>query len=88
MEMPIVPSRELRNDTAGVLKRVATGQEVTITQRGRPVARLVPISTEHRRWLPREVLAERLRVAQADPALRDDLAWIAGETTDDLPPLR
>lgn len=86
--MNAVPSRELRNDTAGVLRRVEAGEEVTITVRGRPVARLVPVRTRRRRWLPREELVRRLQVAQADPGLRDDLAWIAGDTTDDLPPIR
>lgn len=57
--MSEVASRELRNDTAGVL----------------------------RRWLPRSELTRRLRVAQADPGLRDDLASLAGDTTDQLGPI-
>ncbi len=34
--------RELRNNYAGLLKLVKTGEEILITQRGEPVARLVP----------------------------------------------
>jgi hypothetical protein len=41
-----------------------------------------------RRWLPRAELVARLSHAQADPGLRIDLARLAGETTDDLGPIR
>lgn len=86
--MSDVAVRELRNDTAGVLERVRRGERVTITVRGRPVATLVPIEQARRRWLPASELARRLRTMQADPGLRDDLARLAGETTDDLGPIR
>jgi prevent-host-death family protein len=82
-----VASRVLRNDTAGLLRRVREGEEVVITSRGKPVAALVPVRPERRRWLPRAELVRRLATAQADPGLRDDLARLAGETTDDLGPL-
>jgi prevent-host-death family protein len=82
-----VASRELRNRTADVLRRVENGDEVVITTRGKPVAALVPLARERRRWLPRAELVRRLALAQADPGLRDDLARLAGETTDDLGPL-
>lgn len=79
--------RELRNGTADVLRRVEAGDEVIITTRGKPVAALVPLAQERRGWLPRAELIRRLAVAQADAGLRDDLARLAGETTDDLGPL-
>ena len=82
--MARVATRELRNDTAGLLRRVATGEEVVITVRGEPVARLVPVRPSRRRWLPKEELVTRLRLAQADPGLRADLERIAGDTTNDL----
>jgi prevent-host-death family protein len=82
-----VASRELRNRTADLLRRVEAGDEVVITTRGRPVASLVPIAPPRRRWLPRAELLQRLAIAQADPGLRADLARLAGETTDDLGPL-
>jgi prevent-host-death family protein len=34
--------RELRNHYASLLTRVRAGEEIIITQRGKPVARLVP----------------------------------------------
>jgi prevent-host-death family protein len=86
--MAEVPSRELRNDTAGVLGRVQAGEDVVITVNGRRVARLVPIQRSRRHWLPRAELVRRLGVAQADSALRTDLAELAGESTDDLGPIR
>ena len=82
-----VASRELRNNTADLLRRIEEGEEIVITTRGKPVAALVPLTEERRRWLPRAELARRLAMAQADPALRADLARLAGETTDDLGPL-
>jgi prevent-host-death family protein len=82
--MSDVASRDLRNDTAGVLKRVQDGEDVVITVNGRPVARLVPVQPARRRWLPKAELVHRLAQAQADPGLRADLAILAGDTTDDL----
>lgn len=38
--------RVLNQDTAGVLARVEAGETVEITSRGKPVARIVPI-TDH-----------------------------------------
>ncbi len=77
-------ARELRNNTAVLLRRVAAGDRIVITTRGRPVAELVPLATERRRWLPREELVRRLGRDAADAGLRADLARFAGETTDDL----
>ncbi len=86
--MTNVATRDLRNDTAGVLRRVQAGEQIVITVNGKPVAQLVPLKEDRGRWIPRAELARRLRTAQADPELRRDLARLAGETTDDLPPIR
>jgi prevent-host-death family protein len=85
--MTSVAARDLRNDTSGVLRRAQAGEELVITVRGRPVARLGPLPATDRGWMPRAELVRRLRTARADPGLRDDLARLAGETTDDLDPL-
>lgn len=82
-----IAARELRNSTADVLRRVEAGDEIVITTRGKPVAALVPLAQERRRWLPRAEFVRRLSTSQADPGLRDDLARLAGETTDDLGPI-
>lgn len=75
--------RELRNDTAGVLRRVEEGESILITKRGKPVAEVVPHRPQEPRWMPREELVELLKTHAADPGLRDDLARLAGETTDE-----
>lgn len=86
--MSEVGSRELRNDTAGVLRRVRDGEDVTITVNGRPVAVLTAVRPQRRRWLSRTELLTRLHRAQADPGLRADLRALAGDTTEDLGPIR
>ncbi len=86
--MTEIAARELRNRTADVLRRVEAGEPVTITTRGRPVAEIIPVRTARRRPIAREELARRLGIVQADPGLRQDLAVLAGDTTDDLGPVR
>ncbi len=86
--MAEIAARELRNCTAEVLRRVEMGEQVTITSRGRPVATLTPVRAERRRPIARAELTRRLGRTQADPGLRADLATLAGETTDDLGPIR
>lgn len=85
--MSDVASRELRNDTAGLLRRVEAGEVITITVKGRPVAQLSALQTSRRRWLSGVELAKRLKRCQADQGLRHDLAALAGDTTDDLGPI-
>jgi prevent-host-death family protein len=82
----VVPSRELRNDTRGLLRRVEAGEELIITVDGRAVARLAGIS-QRPRFISREEFARRFLGRQADPGLRADLDELAGGTTDELPPL-
>jgi len=86
--MTEVASRDLRNDTAGLLRRIESGEDITITVKGKPVARLSPYQPPRRRWLRRDELLHRIARTQADPGLRQDLAELAGDTTDELGPLR
>jgi len=82
-----IASRELRNDTAGLLRRVEAGETIVITRRGKPIADLIPHQEERSRWLgPAEVM-EIVTNFSADPGLRADLERLAGDTTDDLGPL-
>jgi prevent-host-death family protein len=77
-----VASRELRNDTRGLLRRVEAGENVVITVDGRAVAVLRPIG--HRpRWVSGPEFARRI-LRQADPALAGELRSLTPETTDDL----
>ena len=86
--MTEIAARELRNRTADVLRRVEAGEQVTITSRGRPVAELIPVRAVRRRPIARAELTRRLGRTQADSGLREDLAVLAGDTTDDLGPIR
>lgn len=45
--MLTVGSFEAKTHLAQLLERVERGEEITITRRGRPVARLVPIRPSH-----------------------------------------
>jgi prevent-host-death family protein len=83
--MSEVASRELRNSTRSLLERVEAGEEVTITVDGRPVAVLQPVGRRPR-WLGRDEFVRRVGSHQADVALRRDLAALAPDSTDDLPP--
>lgn len=44
--MKTISQRELRNDSAEVMRRVEQGQTCTVTRRGVPIARLSPITEE------------------------------------------
>ncbi len=81
-----LPSRELRNDTRGVLRRVEAGEELVITVGGKPVAILAPAGSRIR-WMSRAAFLDRFAGRQADPGLRRDIDELAPDTTDDLPPL-
>jgi prevent-host-death family protein len=82
-----IASRELRNDTAGVLRKVEAGETIVITRRGKPVADLVPHKDEGRRWLTPDEVMEIHEAGQFDPTLAADLERLAGDTTDDLGPI-
>lgn len=83
-----VPSRELRNDTSGLLRRVEAGEKIVITRRGKPVADLVPHRAATSRWFSPDEVAEVIEQNAADPGLKDDLERLVGETTDELGPIR
>jgi prevent-host-death family protein len=84
--MAEVASRELRNNTRSLLDRVEAGEEVTITVDGRPVAVLQPVGRRPR-WLGRDEFVRRVGSHQADAALSGELAKLAPDSTEDLPPL-
>ena len=81
--MSDVPSRELRNDTRGVLTRVENGEDVTITVDGRPIATLRALE-RRTRWMRRDEFVARFAGRQADAALTDDLVRLVPETTADV----
>ena len=76
-----VSVRQLRNQTAEVLRRVEAGESLLVTVDRRPVAELVPLPARAS-WVPRRRAHDGL--VQADPALRDELAEALPDTIDDL----
>jgi len=54
-----VPQRDLRNNTAELLRRVERGERLRITVHGHPVADLVPVNRTER-FLPYEELVREL----------------------------
>ncbi len=82
--MSEVASRELRNSTRSLLDRVESGETLTITVDGRPVAVLAPVGRRSR-WVARVEFVSTILAHQADAALAADLEDLAGEMTDGQP---
>ena len=81
--MAEVASRELRNDTRGLLRRVEAGEHVIITVDGRPVAVLGPVSGRPS-WISKDEFVRRFADKQADAGLADELRQLVPDVTDDL----
>src|SRR3954463_10571014 len=80
-----VATRDLRNKTADLLKRVEAGESMVITVRGKPVADLVPHNTGPRWLTPSDILAIR-EIADRDHTFGADLQRLKEGTTDELGP--
>ena len=73
--------RELRNKVSEVLRRVESGERVTVTVDRRPVAEIVPM--RRRRRVP---ASEALTIAArhaSDPRLLDDVRGLLSDSTDE-----
>jgi prevent-host-death family protein len=81
--MAEIASRELRNNTRGLLRRVAEGEDIVITVDGQPVATLQPLN-QRPRWVSGAEFARRLAGHQADPGLREELRSLTPDMTDEL----
>jgi prevent-host-death family protein len=79
--MSDVSSRELRNHTAEVLRRVEAGERVRINVNRRPVAELVPLGRPE--WSSGAAMERVLREAPADSGLLEDLAAIREQTVEE-----
>jgi prevent-host-death family protein len=60
--------REARQNLSALLEEVKKGHEIVITERGRPVAKLVPPSPPAKRGMP-NLAAFRRRMPRLDPPL-------------------
>jgi prevent-host-death family protein len=76
-----VSVRELRNNTADVLRRVEAGERLRVTVDRRPVAELSPLPARDT-WVPRQRVVDAL--IQADRRLRGELADVLPDTVDEL----
>lgn len=76
-----VSVRQLRNQTAEVLRRVEAGERLRVTVDRRPVAELAPLPARDV-WVPRRRVLDAL--VQADAALRDELSEVLPDTIDAL----
>jgi prevent-host-death family protein len=79
--MSTAPAREVgayeaKTHLPALLDRVERGEEIIITRRGRPIARLVPAKTGHDVAAARAALADLL-------TLRDEIAATSGSFTRD-----
>ncbi len=59
----IISQRELRNDSAAVLREVQSGRRLTVTRNGIPVAELRPVAAG--RFVPRAVIAAAVDLGPA-----------------------
>jgi prevent-host-death family protein len=79
----IITQRELRNQSAAVLREVEAGRTIVVTRNGTPVAELRPI--RQRRFVLRATLAEAAaRSPRIDAArFRADLDAVIDQRVDD-----
>lgn len=69
--MATIPQKELRNNVGEVLRRAQSGELITITVSGRPIAQLGPIRS--RQWVDTADLQDLWDLPPADRTLGRDL---------------
>ena len=81
--MRTISQRELRNDNAAVVRDVQDGESFTITRRGVPVARLVPLAAGTDLRCDRPAVNrpkyrshQRVRAATSTAEMLDDLRGV------------
>lgn len=81
--MATVPQRELRNNTAELLRRVERGEHLTITVHGHPVADLVP-PQQRRAFVSLEEVTRDLRgLLPADDRLDEEIPELLAGSAED-----
>ena len=78
----IISQRELRNDSAAVLREVQSGRRLTVTRNGVPVAELRPVAAG--RFVSRSVIAAAIPLGPAVDcdAFRADLDAVVDQAVD------
>ncbi|HEX8645935.1 MAG TPA: type II toxin-antitoxin system prevent-host-death family antitoxin [Thermoleophilaceae bacterium] len=77
-----VPQRDLRNNTAELLRRVEGGERLRITVHGHPVAELVPLDRPQAFVPFEEVVRDLQGVLAPDDSLAEDLRQLDDEPGD------
>jgi len=79
----VITQRELRNESAAVLREVEAGRTFILTRNGTPVAELRPI--QPRRFVPRATIADAIaRAPRVDARqFRADLDAVIDQRIDD-----
>jgi prevent-host-death family protein len=77
-----ITQRELRNDSAAVLREVQAGHTIVVTRNGAPVAELRPVAP--RRFVPRAIIAQAaVHAPRIDAArFRADLDSVVDQSVD------
>jgi prevent-host-death family protein len=68
MKHRVITQRELRNESAAVLREVEAGRTLIVTRNGTPIGELRPI--KRRRFVPRAVIADAACAAARIDAAR------------------
>ncbi len=71
--MEIIGAFDAKTHWSALLDKVALGQEIVITKRGRPVARLVPELSNTQEELT--TVIEEIKAMRKGAMLGDDLDW-------------
>src|SRR2546425_11076035 len=78
-----IPVRELRNDSAGILRQVEAGRSFLITVAGREIAALGPLASRST-FVPRSVIEGIIGEAALDDRFGDDVEAALGDRVDEL----
>lgn len=82
--MTSIPARDLRNNTAAILRRVEAGEEFEVFRNDVPIARIIPLRGRAT-WQPAVDIVWALeRLGGDDSGLAAALADLNLETVDDL----
>ena len=82
----MIPQRELRNNVGAILRAAETGQTFTVTVRGRPVARVVPIGHDGPRVDVDQETLRRILAIPVDEGLARDLEEVEAPLDDPWSP--
>ncbi len=82
-----IPQRELRNNVGAVLRAAEAGETFTVTVRGRPVARVVPVGDADRPRIDVDRMSlRRILAGPLDRNLATDLDGAEAPLDDPWPP--